>query len=124
VNTTREPEDRWVREAAEHLDGQAAELDSTIMARLRQGRKAALGSLHNRPSSTIPWLRPLAAGLSTVALLIMVTALLMQRVSVTETHRLSALEDVEIFSSGEDLELFENLEFYSWLSEAEFPEKT
>jgi len=121
----REPEDRLLRETKEHLDRQTAELDTATLARLRQARKAAMGSFRERPSWVQTWMRPVAAGLGTLAVLAVLTAVLFQRVSVTEEAPiLSALEDVEIFSSGEDLELFENLEFYSWLSEAESREKT
>ncbi len=90
----------------------AGELDGALRSRLNQARQTALAEL-DKPA----WLAPpgwLPVG-GAVAAAVMVALLMRQGAVQTELPGRAPAEDIEILLSGEDLELFEDLEFYAWL---------
>lgn len=97
------------------FDNSVEELDAATLSRLNQGRHAALEALHGG--------RPLAAWgrwlpLTGVAAAALVTVMLV-RAPQTTTLPGDAVADFEILLEGENLEMFEDLEFYSWLDAAD-----
>ncbi len=106
------------------LDEEVDSLDSATLLRLAQARRLALAA-GPRPRwrrtirlSTGPagdWLVPAGALASILATAVALTLM------VAEPGNGSAreLDDVELLTAGEELELYENLEFYLWLQDRE-----
>lgn len=108
------------------LDEEVDSLDSATLLRLAQARRLALAAAAvPRPRwrrtirlSTGPagdWLVPAGALASILATAVALTLM------VAEPGNGSAreLDDVELLTAGEELELYENLEFYLWLQDRE-----
>lgn len=115
-----EPNDNAANEAFEkrakaQFDNSVEELDAATLSRLNQGRHAALEALHGG--------RPLAAWgrwvpLTGVAAAALVTVMLVRGPEMAPLPG-DAVADFEILLEGENLELYEDLEFYSWLDSAD-----
>lgn len=103
--------------AKQLFDGSVEELDAATLSRLNQGRHAALEELQrSRPAAV--WVRWLpATGVAAAAL---VTVMVMRGpdgIDIPVEPDVAA--DFEILLEGESLEMFEELEFYSWLEAAD-----
>ena len=115
-----EPDDNaaneaFAKRAKAQFDNSVEELDAATLSRLNQGRHAALEALHGS--------RPLAAWgrwvpLTGVAAAVLVTVMLVRAPEVA-TLPGDAVADFEILLEGENFELYEDLEFYSWLDSAD-----
>lgn len=91
------------------LEESAANLETAVVTRLRQARVRAL-EVKPRP---FRWLLP-ASGFAAVSIALLAGALwLFQPARPLPLH---GVEDLEILSSGENLELSDDLEFYHWLA--------
>lgn len=102
------------------LDENAA-VDDEVRQRLQQARQAAVRvatEALNQPSKSTPprWLIP-AGGLAAIGLVIGISILQIQ--STRETSPMASIEDMPLLSAPEDLELYEELDFYQWLAEEE-----
>lgn len=106
-----EPQDEGLLAASKALlDESARELDADIAARLRQARCRALEA---KPRPFF-WLLP-AGGLAAACVAVLAVALWVYQPS--RPAPMQGVEDLEILSSSENLELFDDLEFYGWLAE-------
>lgn len=92
------------------LDESARALDADITARLRRARYRALEA-KSRPFF---WLLP-AGGLAAASVAVLAVALWIYQPA--RPAPMQGVEDLEILSSSENLELFDDLEFYGWLAE-------
>ncbi len=124
---SRQQDDRLIERIRRRLDESVAELDEATLSRLAQARQRALSaepghsrrarrwirSLAVRPASD--WLVP-AGALASVVATVLALAL---TVSEPENGLARQVEDLDLLSAGEELELYENLEFYQWLDERE-----
>jgi hypothetical protein len=95
-----------LRESAENLDGRTR-------SRLTQARHAALAELESGKSQKIRWMLPAGAAAAGV----LAVAMLSNRAPVTQPDAVAVVEDIEIMTAGDSLEMYENLEFYAWLDE-------
>lgn len=107
-------DEQFAEQAKQLFDNSVEQLDTATLSRLNQGRHAALEVLQgNRVTAT--WGRWLpvtsAAG---VAAAVLVTVMLAQGPDAV-TLPADSVVDFEILLEGENLEMIENLEFYSWL---------
>lgn len=91
------------------LDESARDLDAEVATRLRQARYKALDA---KPAP-FRWLVP-AGGLAAVSVAVLAVALWLSQPS--RSVPVQSVEDLEIISSAENLELFDDLEFYHWLA--------
>ena len=92
------------------LDESVRDLDADVVARLRQARYRALKA---KPRPFF-WLLP-ASGLAAASVAVLAVSLwLYQPARPVPVH---SVEDIEILTSAENLELFDDLEFYGWLAE-------
>ncbi len=105
------------------LDESLDDLDEAILSRLRQNRQQAVKHATqtaeplNQTSFLFPaWLAPISTGatFATVALVITLfgTQPLFQYVQDNDF-----MEDVQLLSAKEDLEFYQNIEFYLWLED-------
>ncbi len=99
--------------AREALDARAEALDGATRSRLRQARAQALARAR-RPVATAPRLRWAVA---LAAVLLLAVAVVWQQ----QASRLApeAVEDLEVLASSDDLELYQDLDFYLWLDESD-----
>ena len=96
------------------LDEGDNELDGHVMSRLTQARHAAIDSLDKRSRSYSTWApAAVVAGASVFALILW----LGQQSPGPEGQQVAVLEDLELMLSEEDLEFYEELEFYAWLDD-------
>lgn len=104
------------RRARDLLDQGTHGLDAHTTQRLQRARAAALNG--EAPSRTVrpPWLIP-AAGFAVAASLVIAVVTLMPTTPERTTPQTASIEDIEILFAQDDLNLYEDLEFYAWLDE-------
>lgn len=102
-------EEQFVKEIKAQLDRQAESLDSRTLTRLRQARAAAQAEGAKRG-----WRWQPAAAFASVAVLAAAIWIAMPA-GHDGTPRLAALDDLELLATNDDLELYEEIEFYQWL---------
>jgi hypothetical protein len=98
------------------LDDSVDTLDANTLSKIRQIRaqaveKAETGKTNSRQ-------RFLVGGLATACIMVLAVMLLIN--SPTSMQTVPA-EDLELISSSDNLDLFEELEFYEWLEEDGLP---
>lgn len=107
--------EEFAAQAKEQFDDSVERLDAAALSRLNQGRHAALEQLHSgRPAIT--WGRWVPA--SGVVAAALITVIVMRGPNV-ESIPAEVASDFEILLEGESLEMFEDLEFYSWLDDVD-----
>lgn len=92
------------------LDAASTQLDQETQHALKQARHAALAQIH-KPRWT--W-QPIA-GLAVAASVTMLVVGLVT-IQTNESDLMKQHEDLSLLSAGDDLEFYENLEFYQWLA--------
>ncbi|MDG2175553.1 MAG: hypothetical protein P8M72_05425 [Gammaproteobacteria bacterium] len=115
-----EAEKSFLNNISEELDRSCDGLDGHTQSRLNSIRHSALEHGRKSPGRTL--LAPFG-GLVTACVLVLVVGMLYQGQPQTPSQAvpdsISPMEDLDILTSAESLELFENLEFYQWLEENE-----
>ena len=115
-----EPNDNDVNEefatqAKELFDDSVERLDAAALSRLNQGRHAAIEQMQSGHSANV-WGRWVpATGIAAAALV----AVMVMRGPEMDDMPAEPVTDFEILLEGESLEMFEDLEFYSWLEAAD-----
>ncbi len=104
--------DEFVRRVRRQLDHSLQRLDPDTRRQLAERRRQALA----QAAAPRPWLKPALSLALTTGLLILGLVLLWPdpRASLPA---LPPLDDLELLSSKDELELFEELEFYQWLEQ-------
>lgn len=105
---------RFAQALREELEASVANLDELTLARLRTARQHAVAQAQPAPVRTRWWLT--AGGLGLAAAIALAWTLTAQMPGVPPT--LSEVWELAYFDE-EALELYEDLEFYEWLEEAE-----
>ncbi len=110
---------RIARRAAQQLTREADALDDATRARIRAARLRALDALDDRPAITAPTLTrfgvPAVAAIAATAVVVMLVVPRGSAPPPPDPIAGLGLEDLDILAAGEDLELYEHLEFYRWL---------
>ena len=107
--------DDFAKQAKAAFDDSVERLDAAALSKLNQGRHAALEQLENGRSKA-EWYRWAPAGGIAAAALVTVMVL---RGPEIENVPAEVVTDFDILLEGESLEMIENLEFYSWIEEAD-----
>ena len=110
--TTEKRENNFVENAKRVLDQDTENLDGATVSRLRQMRYIA------RDKAESNWwqkFRLPAAALVTASLI--ATFSYVQMRTSDELQTVKTIEDMEILASGEQLDLYEDYDFYAWLAE-------
>ncbi|MDO9118627.1 MAG: hypothetical protein Q7U39_11765 [Nitrospira sp.] len=100
----------FVGQAKVVLDRAVGEVDHATALRLQQGRLSALDAYARRS----PW-RTWVSGLA-VASLAALAVLLWAQLAAPPQHAAVSLDDFELVTSVENVELAEDLEFFHWLA--------
>lgn len=106
-------EDPWTRRIRQQLDDSARDLDATTLSRLNRARQAALQAAR-RPQPR-PWLWPtLFATAASLALAVAIWPRVVPS-TVAPPTAVAAPEDFSMLAGEEQLDLYQELDFYAWL---------
>lgn len=111
-----EREETFVRTIVRELDDEVDRLPAAVVGRLRDGRVRAIGVPQGRVGRyrIVPrWIT--AGGFATAAVL--VAAVSIWYGGDRSSTQVRNLDELEIASAQEQLELYEDLDFYRWLAD-------
>ena len=103
----------FIASAKQALDRSLEDLEPHTLARLRQVRHQALEPARTRVPRFV-W----AGGLATAFATLLVASVVFYPTG--SPNSVTTFDDVEILASSEDLDFYDDLEFYHWLADAEF----
>ena len=111
------PNDKLQQQLQQTLDQQAEQLDAATLSRLNQGRQKALDQGLSSKWSWQPdrWVRSATVFASITALAVCIDLFIPSGDSGTT----APFDDMQMLSAGEDIELYEELQFYQWLATQE-----
>jgi hypothetical protein len=113
----RDGDERGFEERSRQLFAESvAGLDGSTRSRLRQARASAVASVTRRRRFWFDPVRLAPAGVAAAAILA-VAVMWSGPETVVEPVESSVLSDLDILLDEEELDLFEELEFYAWLLE-------
>jgi len=101
----------WLVQAKNLLDESAGGLDAATLSRLNRARQAALDQ--RRP--TRRWALPAGLVSACVLLLVLFTYLPRDGAAPDSQVTKNAAGDLDLVSSDDSLEFYQDLEFYAWL---------
>ena len=114
MNNTHDNRDTRIPDASkQQFDESVDALDAATLSRLNRARQAALAELSDSPRRWRQWMP--ATGVAAAAVLAVVMISGRGEVDVIA----APASDFEIVMSEEDIDMLENLEFYSWLATQE-----
>ena len=105
----------FAKQAKAAFDDSVERLDAAALSRLNQSRHAALEQLESSRGKA-EWYRWAPAG--GIAAAALVTVMVMRGPEL-ENAPGEVVTDFDILLEGESLEMYEDLEFYSWIDEAD-----
>ena len=106
-----EKDQAFLDNARQLLDHSVDTIDEETSSRLRQLRYQALD---NKPKK-LSWFTPYSAFAATAAVLVLtVTVWLTQTTNINDEL---VLEDIPLLTAGEELDFYQDLEFYNWLDD-------
>jgi len=116
-------EDEFVEYSRQLLDSSLEELDDSILSRLRQSRQLAINATLQTSTSNkennfeFPsWLAPASTGAAFATIILSITLFWTQPLP-QKFYSNGFMEDINLLSQSEELELYQNLEFYLWLED-------
>ena len=114
-NPIDEQTDPLEQRSRELFNDSVASLDANTLSRLNRARQTALDAARKNRMVMPNWLLP-AGSLAALALVAMITFQYIHTPSHDEvTAQTSAMEDMEIMASSDDLDLLQNVDFYDSL---------
>ena len=121
MNKPDQNEQEFLKAVKTNLDNAEQSLDEVTLQRLHGARSRALESLtignHQSEPKWSQWLMPASALATTAVITMLVINLSTVMPDVAQDKSmLSALEDIEILADEDELELYQELEFYQWLA--------
>lgn len=112
MSDMRSPEDDlFLAQAKQALEQSLDQCDARLAGRLQRARREVLESSMNRR----PWGRWAGVAIASIGLL---TVVFLANQRDIENHGQPMLEDIELMTSPESVELSDDLEFYDWLAES------
>lgn len=111
----KEPNDSFEQRLRQQLDRSTERLDETRASQLRQARLAALEHA-GQESVTHPHWGTVAVAASVGALAI---GLWLHQKPESDTPLVAQVEAIELLAAQEDMEFYEDLDFYLWLASQE-----
>lgn len=125
IDRSMDDEAKLVERIREQLDADVDDLDGATLSRLAEARRQAVAAAGKprrrwwmpRPGGqgAADWLVPAGAFASVVATVVALTIM----VAEPGNGLAKEVDDLEMLTAGEEIELYENLEFYLWLQDRE-----
>lgn len=106
-------EDELNTNIRQSLDESVDALDANTLSKIRQIRAQAVDKAKTRHEN---WSGVISGALATTCVMVFAVMILLKSPTPMQTV---PVDDLELISSSENLELFEDLEFYEWLDEYE-----
>lgn len=103
----------WLDATRRALDDDAASLDAATVSRLNRARQAALDAA--RAPRRARWLLPAAFAAAACGALALAIVPRMMAPAVVPPAMAETGADFELLATGEELTLYQDLEFYAWL---------
>jgi len=105
-------EQAWIAQAKQLLDAAVEHLDPATTIRLQRARAVAV---EHRPAwkSWAVWV----TGLALASIAVLAVTVWVHQSAPSEHHAAVPLEDFELVTSVENVELAEDLDFYHWLAD-------
>jgi regulator of protease activity HflC (stomatin/prohibitin superfamily) len=113
--TSQEQETRILEHIRSELDREAENLNAKTAARLRRIRQAALE--HDMPVYQRLWKTFRLPAMAAAAAAIVAVMATIHFQDATLLDEKLAVADMEMMSTGDQLDLFDDLDFYYWLAE-------
>lgn len=110
--TEHDKEQAFLHKARSLLDNSADELEPSTVDALKQLRRQAL----SQPTRRL-WQTPYPALAMAATVIIAVAVVVLN--PATQPSDMSELEDLPMLTSDEELEFYQELDFYNWLDDAE-----
>jgi len=101
----------FVGHAKQMLDRAVDEVDQSVILRLQRGRLAAIEHRPRQPLRLV-WV----SGIAVASIAVLAVFLWMSQPS-SQQHMAVSLDDFELVTSAENVELAEDLEFFHWLTD-------
>ena len=108
---------RWAEQAKQMLDESAQGLDAATLSRLNRARQKALESA--RPRRLRPWFVP--AGVASACAVLLAVAVVWHQPGPStplgdgQSNASLSDTDLDMVSSDDGIEFYQDLEFYAWL---------
>ena len=120
TDKNRQPiDEKLLLSAAKHtLQDSVDNLDQETLDRLATIRLQALAAASSRRSRRSSWLMP-AGGFVTAAALVAALLLWTSEPAIKESAPVALIEDINILTDSEDIDFYQDLEFYQWLASNE-----
>ena len=119
-NKTPLTDEVLLKAAKSTLDDTTAQLDGQVRQRLQQARQAAVRTANATPNSRgTPLIRPswmVTAGRFAVLTIVISVVFINVTTESEPSVPIASIDDVPIITAPEELELYEELDFYQWLS--------
>ena len=106
-------DDLFLAQAKEALEQSLDRCDARLAGRLQRARREILETA--RRMNRRPWGRWAGVAVASIGLL---TVVFLANQRDIENHGQPMLEDIELMTSPENVELSDDLEFYDWLAES------
>ena len=114
----KKSDEEFAQEAKALFDGSVDKLDAATLSTLNQGRHRALETARAPRGEWMRWAP--AAGVATAVLIaVMVTLPGPGPVEVMPEAMTEAMTDMDILLGEDSIDMYEDLEFYSWLDVAD-----
>ena len=116
-------EDDFLIVTRQLLDNSLEELDDSVLSRLQKSRQLALKAALQTSEPDIKtsfifpgWLAPVSTGAAFATIALSVTLFWTQPMP-QKIHDNGLMDDINLLSQSEELDLYQNLEFYLWLED-------
>ncbi len=108
-------EDKLAKNIKQTLDDSVESLDGNTLSRIRQVRAHAIDkAIDHAATKHSNWSIILSGALATACVMVFAVMILLQS---PVSNQGIPLDDLDLISSSESLELYEDLEFYEWLDD-------
>lgn len=101
--------------AKQTLEDSVKNIDAETLERLSAIRLQTLAAASSRKTRGTSWLMP-AGGFVTAAALVAAVMLWTAEPVVQETTPVAVIEDLNILTDSEEIDFYQDLEFYQWLA--------
>ena len=111
---SKQNEDEFNAKIKQGLNDSVRDLDANTLSKIRQIRSQAIEKAETKNTK---WSGVMAGALATACVMVFAVAIFLK----TPTIEPVSVDDLELISSSDNLELFEDLEFYEWLEDDALP---